>query len=93
MKVHPGTALRYNKLSDWSRDIDQSDKLKENVSNKSQKSLRVIQDGRPRRGCDFSSIIKAFAGKMAEGIADIMPLALRCVGDAIKLDSENRTKV
>ena len=31
--------------------------------------------------------------KMAEGIADCMPLALRSVGDAIRHDSENRTKV
>ena len=30
---------------------------------------------------------------MTEGIADCMPLALRSVGDAIRLDSENRTKV
>lgn len=31
--------------------------------------------------------------KMAERIADCMPLALRSVGDAIRHDSENRTKV
>ncbi|KAL9975170.1 hypothetical protein ACROYT_G012297 [Oculina patagonica] len=29
---------------------------------------------------------------MTEGIADCMPLALRSVGDAIRLDSQNRTK-
>lgn len=30
---------------------------------------------------------------MGEGITDCLPLALRSVGDAIKLDSDNRIKV
>lgn len=30
---------------------------------------------------------------MTEGIGDCMPLALRSVGDAVRLDSENRAKV
>ena len=41
----------------------------------------------------FSGLIKDFARKMTEGIADCMPLALRSVGDAIRLDSQKRTKV
>ena len=41
----------------------------------------------------FSRLNEDFARKMTDGIADCMPLALRSVGDAIRLDSENRTKV
>ena len=58
-----------------------------------------IQYGRHRRGSIrvFERSNKVLADylpkKMAEGIADCMPLALRSVGDAIRHDSENRTKV
>lgn len=59
-----------------------------------------IQYGRRRRGGSvrvFERSNKVLTDylpkKMAEGIADCMPLALRSVGDAIRHDSENRTKV
>lgn len=95
--AHPGTAALWQTYSDWFRNIDQSEKWIEKVSNKSQKSLRVFLNGWPWMGgrgfTDFSGLIEDFARKMTEGIADCMPLALRSVGDAIRLDSENRTKV
>lgn len=59
-----------------------------------------IQYGRRRKGGSvrvFERSNKVLTDylpkKMAEGIADGMPLALRSVGDAIRHDSENRTKV
>jgi len=40
-----------------------------------------------------AELIEDLARNMTEGIADCMPLALRSVGEAIRLDSESRTKV
>lgn len=69
-------------------------------SNKSQTSLRAdsiwpTSEGGSVRVFERSNKVLAdyLPKKMAEGIADCMPLALRSVGDAIRHDSENRTKV
>lgn len=99
MKQHPGTLGVIRTSLIGSKTLTNHCSDYKSIATNPRHLCGPIQYGRHRRESIrvFERSNKVLADylrkKMAEGIADCMPLALRSVGDAIRHDSENRTKV